>query len=99
MDTMNTLSEVMNKLKVQGYESDLNLKGNCLICAGTDLQIYPEDFQVDQIYRFEGTSDPGDEAIVYAISSEKHKVKGVLVNGYGIYTDEATDEMMKALDQ
>src|SRR5690606_27899280 len=39
----------------------------------------------------------GDEAIVYAISSDKHNIKGTLVNGYGIYADKLADEMIQAL--
>src|SRR5690606_28701976 len=60
-------------------------------------QIYPDEFVVDKHYRFEGMSDPGDEAIVYAISSDKHNIKGTLVNGYGVYADKLADEMIQAL--
>src|SRR5690606_4157723 len=99
MDTMTTVSEVLNVLKQRGYTVDFNLKDNCLICNGNSLEIFPNEFVVDRHYRFEGVSDPGDEAIVYAISSETHKLKGTLVNGYGVYADEMTDEMIKALDE
>jgi quercetin dioxygenase-like cupin family protein len=97
MDSMTTVSEVLNKLKKEGYTIDFNLEVNCLVCQGNALQVYPDEFAVDKHYRFEGLSDPGDEAIVYAISSEKHHLKGILVNGYGIYSDETSDEMVKAL--
>jgi len=36
--------------------------------------------------------------ILYAISSDKHKLKGVLVNAYGIYSDTVTDEMLDKLN-
>ena len=52
---------------------------------------------VQVYYRFEGLSDPGDEAVVYAISSAKYNLKGTLVNGYGIYSEPLVDEMVKAL--
>ena len=96
---MTTLSEVLEFLKKDGYTTDFNLKNSCLICAGNTLQIYPEDFVVDRHYRFEGATDPGDEAILYAISSEKHKLKGTLVNGYGLYSDDMSNEMINALQQ
>lgn len=99
MNTMTTLSEVTNLLRERGYTVDFNLKENCLECGGDLLRLFPGDFQVDKHYRFEGPSDPGDEAIVYAISSEKHNLKGVLVNGYGISSDSLTQEMIKALDE
>ncbi len=96
-NTMSTVSEVLNKLKELGYTTDFNLSNNCLICSGNSLQLYPDEFVVDKIYRFEGITDPGDGAIVYAISSADHKIKGVLVNGYGIYAEAMADEMIKAL--
>lgn len=96
---MTTLSEVLNKLKNSGYTQDFNLSDNCLICQGNTLQIRPDEFVVDKHYRFEGQSDPGDEAIVYAISSAKHNIKGVLVNGYGISGDAMTNELVNALTE
>lgn len=99
MDTMTTLSEITNLLKERGYTIDFNLKENCLECGGNLLKIFPGEFIVDEHYRFEGQSDPGDEAIVYAISSSKYNLKGVLVNGYGISSNSITDEMIKALDE
>ncbi len=99
MDTMTTLSEVTGLLKARGYTIDFNLKQNCLECGGNLLKIFPGEFMVDKHYRFEGPSDPGDEAIVYAISSPKYNLKGVLVNGYGISSSSITNEMIKALDE
>lgn len=49
------------------------------------------------MYRYEGMTDPGDQSILYAISSEKYALKGVLVNAYGIYADPVTAEMEKKL--
>jgi hypothetical protein len=61
------------------------------------LQIFPNEFSVNKTYRFEGMTDPGDEAIIYAISSDKHNVKGTLVNGYGTSSSALTHEMVEAL--
>lgn len=99
MDTMTTLSEITNLLKERGYNIDFNLRENCIECSGNLLQLLPGEFVVDKHYRFEGISDPGDEAIVYAISSPKYNLKGVLVNGYGISSEKITGEMVKALDE
>ena len=97
MDTMTTLSEITNKLKAEGYTEDFNLQGSCLQCQSSLIQVFPHEFKVDKHYRFEGLSDPGDEAVVYAISSAKYNLKGTLVNGYGIYSEPLADEMVKAL--
>lgn len=92
-----TLSQTLNDLKAKGYTEDFNLKADCIDCRSGQLKISPSDFQVDEHFRFEGASDPADAAIVYAISSEKHKLKGVLVNAYGVYADPLTDEMIAKL--
>lgn len=99
MNTMTTVSQVINHLKEDGYTEDFNITDNCIVCGGNALRIHPEDFIVDRHFRFEGMTDPGDEAVVYAISSPKHNLKGVLVNAYGIYSDPGTDEVVKLLDQ
>lgn len=96
---MTTVSEVLNNLKAQGYTVDFNLEDNCLVCNENRLKVHPEEFVVDKHYRFEGMSDPGDEAVVYAISSPNHQIKGVLVNGYGIYSNPETDQIIKTLEE
>ena len=94
---MPTLSETLRDLKAKGYTEDFNLKDDCIDCSNGNLRISPSDFHIDQYFRFEGNTDPGDGAILYAISSEKYGVKGVLVNAYGIYADPLTDEMVAKL--
>ena len=97
MDTMTTLSEILTKLKKDGYTEDFNLQTDSLVCRGHAVQVFPNEFVVDQHYRFEGLSDPADEAVVYAISSAKYHLKGTLVNGYGMYADALADDLVKAL--
>ena len=53
--------------------------------------------KIDEHYRFEGDTDPADETIVYAISSGKYKLKGVLVNAFGVYSDSASNELIEKL--
>ncbi|MCO5948574.1 phosphoribosylpyrophosphate synthetase [Mucilaginibacter flavidus] len=96
---MTTVSEVLNYLEKEGYTIDFNLKDSCLECHGNYIKLYPEEFVIDQHYRFEGISDPEDEAVAYAISSLKHNLKGVLVNGYGISSDPHTEDIVRALQQ
>lgn len=93
-----TLSGTMAQLKAEGYTEDFNLGFDCVHCRGKNLKLTTDDFQVDKFFRFEGESNPDDSAILYAISSEKHGVKGILVNGYGIYSDSLTDEMIAKLN-
>lgn len=90
-----TVSTAINALRTQGYTLDFNLKDNSLL--------YPEgvlkagDFTIVDVYRYEGNSDPADEAAVYAIESY-NGIKGILVTGYGISSDFASEEILKNLN-
>ena len=84
-----TVSEAVNDLQEIGYTTNFSLlaEKGCLVCNQTSVQLSPEEFQIDEIYRFEGDSDPGDEMIVMAVSSPTREMKGVVVNAFGIYSD------------
>jgi hypothetical protein len=97
MEPYVTLSQTINDLRKEGYIEDFNLQQNCLECRNGQFKIFAEEFKVDKYYRFEGDSNPSDSAILYAISSDKYKLKGVLVNAYGIYSEPVTDEMLQKL--
>jgi hypothetical protein len=57
-----------------------------------------DEFHVDQVYRFEsGSSDPDEESVLYAISSDKHELKGTLLSSFGIYADPIAEEMLTKL--
>lgn len=94
---MDTLSQTMEQLRKEGYTEDFNLQKDCLECRSRNFKIFHDEFVIDKFYRFEGDSNPSDESILYAISSTKHGLKGVLVNGAGIYTDDITNEMLESL--
>ena len=97
MNYLSTLSETLAQLKKEGYTEDFNLRSNCVECPGSTIQLFPDEFVVDAYFRFEGPTDPADEAVVYAISSAMFNLKGTLVNGYGPSSDPATDDMLRAL--
>ena len=94
---MTTLTETLAALKKEGYTEDFNVKADCLLCQEGRFRLYPAEFHIDKVFRFEGESDPDDEAVLYAISSEKYKLKGTLVNSYGIYSDTLTNDLLKKL--
>lgn len=96
-ESFGTLSETINGLKELGYDHDFNVQDECLICHQTNTSLQPKDFQIDHVYRFEGASNPDDQSILYAISSLTRQMKGVLVNGYGISSDEKTATLIEQL--
>lgn len=97
MKEYTTLIEAINNLNIQGYSEDFNLKQNCLECRNGEYKILHDEFHIYSTYRFEGDTDLADEYVVYAIFSTKYQLKGTSVNGYGIYTESITDDLLKAL--
>lgn len=99
MHSYETVSEAFNNLLERGYTHDFNVhkEKECLVCIKTKNQLSPDEFEIDETYRFEGETHPGDEMIVYAISSKKHTIKGTLINAYGMYSDAATSKIVEKL--
>ena len=96
-----TASEAINALVKQGYTANFSLvtERECLLCHSTSQELSPEDFEIDEIHRFDGMTDPADEMIVYAISSPKFALKGLVVNAYGVYADTAKSRIVKKLHE
>jgi hypothetical protein len=98
MKDYGTLSQAINKLKLEeGYEYDFNLLDDKLELKNDKETYSVEDFNVDKVLRFEGASNPDDNAILYAITT-KHGKKGVLVDGYGISGGQISKSMIDKLD-
>lgn len=94
-----TVTEAVVDLKKRGYIEDFNILSlaSSLQFFGFKIALPPEDFRIDETYRFEGNTDPGDQMIVYAISSIDKKVKGILVNGYGPSADDLSFQIVERL--
>jgi hypothetical protein len=97
MKNYENLVEAIQDLKSQGYVDDLSLSHDCIECKDRQLKMYRDEFEIDGIYRFDANTDPDDESILYTVSSEKHDVKGLLINSYGIYSDESTNDLLDAI--
>ncbi|MCM4158794.1 phosphoribosylpyrophosphate synthetase [Antarcticibacterium flavum] len=98
MKDYGTLSQAINKLKLEeGYEYDFNLLDDKIEIKSEKETYQIHEFKVDKVLRFEGASNPDDNAILYAITTENNK-KGVLVDGYGISSGQVSKEMMDKLD-
>ncbi len=96
-ESYGTLSETINGLKKEGYSLDFNINKEFVVCNSPNIILSPDDFEIEKVYRFEGETNPDDQSILYAISSPKFNVKGVLVNGYGISSNEESDTLISKL--
>jgi hypothetical protein len=69
-----TVTKALDDLNEDGFTYDFNLHEE-------DIIKNPHRYEVKHVYRYEGDSDPGDEAVVYGIKSSSGK-KGVFVAGF-----------------
>ena len=68
-----TISKALDELNENGFSYDFNLHEE-------DVAKNPQKYEIKHIYRYEGNTDPGDEAVVYGIQSNSGK-KGIFVTG------------------
>jgi hypothetical protein len=79
---MTSMTGCISTLEKEGYSENFVMK-DVGMQAPTSQKLYnPEEITVDSFYRFEGDSDPADNAIIYAITSNDG-LKGLLVDAYG----------------
>jgi hypothetical protein len=84
-----SVSVALNKLRNEGYTYDFNTNFN-------EIYLHPDDYIVNQIYQYEGESNPDDSAIVYAIIS-KFGLKGVFVTGTAANSIDENAEFISKL--
>lgn len=75
MENYDTLSQGINKLKEQGYTGDFTSQQNCLECRNGEYKIFHDEFRVDKFFRFDDNTDPSYQSTLFAISSDKYKLK------------------------
>lgn len=96
MRSFDTLVDAVNDLQGRGYTNDFGLRSEYLECKNLQINIHPENFKVEEVYRFEGMSNTDDNSVVYAITSSDG-LKGILVDAYGVYAEHITEAMRRKL--
>lgn len=81
-----TVSKALQDLKDKGYTTDFNLEED-------RIKNHYEDFEIEHIYRYEGESDPGDEATVYGIKAKSGE-RGVFVVSPGAFTEDGAAKVL-----
>ena len=94
MPYMKSLATCLNRMVSEGYTEDFNVTEQGLHSVQHQHNYAPEQIQVVNFYRFEGESDPDDNAILYIIETADG-TKGTLVDAYGTYNDARVSQFMK----
>lgn len=78
-----TISDALNRLSEKGYRDDFRAEDDQLRAIRAGCIHPPESMIIDEVVRFEGITDPDDEAIVFGLRCEPHGTKGTYVAAYG----------------
>jgi hypothetical protein len=97
-DSMNTLSALVNKVVKQGYTDSFTVTKKGLYSNSMDKYYTPNEVNVVNFYRFEGQSDPSDNAIMYVIETPDEQ-KGTLIDAYGTYSDGSVSKFMQEVEE
>lgn len=98
LPAMNTLTERVNKAVKDGYIDNLKITRQGLYSAAKDKTYMPSEVRIIDFYRFEGQSDPADNAIMYIIETTDG-VKGTLIDAYGAYADENVNKFIAEVEE
>ena len=94
------LCEAIDRLQKKGYTQNLVAKFDHFTCDEGKLQLYPNDIFFDEVLRFENTSDPDDQSIMYAIRSLiEDDVKGLYIESYGLYHDDLSNTIIQRIQE
>jgi hypothetical protein len=94
-----TVVEALAQLEADGFTESFRISQGNLHCDSKS-EVQPIEFAVvDRFYRFEGASDPEDEAIVFGVTNPATGTRGTLVSGYGPSADPEEMDSLIILQQ
>ncbi len=97
MINYDTVTEAAKDLKQRGFIIDFNIAADKIVCAQSNIALHPDEFEIVEVYRFEGDSNPSDEDVVYAVESKDGKLKGIITSAFGLYADPASNKIIQKL--
>lgn len=94
-----SLSETVDDLSARGWDADFDaVDGALLRCGPCGHTITPDAVHIDSVNRFEGASDPDDEAAVFALTCDCGR-RGVYVVAYGPSMSSADADVVAQLSR
>lgn len=96
-EKMPTLTEKINKALQQGFTENFKVTSEGLTDEMGGKYYSPADVHIPNFHRFEGYSDPEDNAILYWIETFDGR-KGILVDAYGAYADLKVNKFIRDVE-
>jgi hypothetical protein len=92
-----SVADVVSHFTAHGYTGGFRAENGELRDVVTGLTYRPEQLQIDDLVRFEGESDPGDSAAVFALSDSEGAKRGTYVVTFGPEMDRFDAEAVRRL--
>ena len=86
-DAPDTVTEAVNLLTAEGFTANFSVRDGQLECGACGVLQDPKLATIERIFRFEGASDPDDEAIVLGVTCPDCDLRGIVVAAYGPSAD------------
>jgi len=94
---METVLEATQRLRADGYDADFTPTADGrLRCGACGTEHDPETMAVDEVVRYEGASDPQDEAILLALRCTCGR-RGLYSTAFGPAASPADDAVLRRL--
>ena len=94
MDAPETVLDAVRGLEALVYTDQLIVVADGVNCGSCGSHHAPEHLVVTHTFRFEGPSDPDEEAIVFGVGCPVCGVQGIIVSAYGPEADPALFEVI-----
>lgn len=96
---MKAISDSIRELQLKGYTTSLELCYDHFSAASGNVILQPDEIFFDDVLRFENSSDPDDQSILYVISVPGTNLKGLCAESYGLYHDDLSQSMIRRLQE
>lgn len=84
-----SVSEALEQLNKKGFIHDFNLQDET-------IRKNPHNYEIEHVYRYEGDTDPDEEAVVYGITSSSGE-RGVYVAGFSANSENEAASVLAKL--
>jgi hypothetical protein len=96
---MSTMTSCTNQLLKEGFTENFVIKSTGIQAPSNEKLYTPSEVKIKNFYRFEGESDPADNAIVYAVETNDG-IKGILIDAYGgPYVNQKVGDFIKEVEE
>ncbi len=88
-----TVIEAVQGLRTRGFEDEFKFENGKMKNLQNGKLYRPDDLQIVEYHRYEGTSNPSDMSIIFAVEGVDG-CKGMVISSYGTYADLSLVEFM-----